>query len=257
MQNVIVAQVHCQPSKVSGILGNISFQAEKTNYHTYKFHTLEDYVDTIEMFGTMDNYTTQIVSTWSASFFPVSGWTWTPQHCKAVLFTIWKKEGIYSQEHYQTKCYCCIISVQTTIQMDLVRSALHKHIDILCFNAYLHLRLRLHPILRWDTPMHGFYTLLISHSILLQLSSVSSARLTTHEETSIFKGNLSLSHNPYLTIGRLFDSLDIHRIASHLMVGEAYKQLCISGKFLFLWTYYLLINLQDFLPWLKNHLHLR
>ena len=152
---------------------------------------------------------------------------------------------------------CCIISVQTTIQMDLVRSALHKHIDILCFNAYLHLRLRLHPILRWDTPMHGFYTLLISHSILLQLSSVSSARLTTHEETSIFKGNLSLSHNPYLTIGRLFDSLDIHRIASHLMVGEAYKQLCISGKFLFLWTYYLLINLQDFLPWLKNHLHLR
>jgi hypothetical protein len=42
---------------------------KRLNLHTYKFHALGDYVDTIRMFGTMDNYTTQTVSTWSASFF--------------------------------------------------------------------------------------------------------------------------------------------------------------------------------------------
>ena len=42
---------------------------KKLNLHTYKFHALGDYVDTIQMFGTMDNYMTQTVSTWSASFF--------------------------------------------------------------------------------------------------------------------------------------------------------------------------------------------
>lgn len=42
---------------------------KKLNLHTYKFHALGDYVDTIQMFGTTDNYTTQTVSTWSASFF--------------------------------------------------------------------------------------------------------------------------------------------------------------------------------------------
>jgi hypothetical protein len=42
---------------------------KRLNLHTYKFRALGDYVDTIRMFGTMDNYTTQTVSTWSASFF--------------------------------------------------------------------------------------------------------------------------------------------------------------------------------------------
>ena len=42
---------------------------KRLNLHTYKFHALGDYVDTIRMFGTTDNYMTQTVSTWSTTFF--------------------------------------------------------------------------------------------------------------------------------------------------------------------------------------------
>ena len=34
---------------------------KRINIHTYKFHALGDYVNTIKLFGTTDSYTTQIV----------------------------------------------------------------------------------------------------------------------------------------------------------------------------------------------------
>ena len=34
---------------------------KRINMHTYKFHALGDYVNTIKLFSTMDSYTTQIV----------------------------------------------------------------------------------------------------------------------------------------------------------------------------------------------------
>ena len=36
-------------------------RTKRINMHTYKFHALGDYVNTIKLFGTTDSYTTQIV----------------------------------------------------------------------------------------------------------------------------------------------------------------------------------------------------
>jgi hypothetical protein len=45
-------------------LGSSHPRIKKLNLSTYKFHALGDYPNTIQMFGTTDNYTTQTVSAW-------------------------------------------------------------------------------------------------------------------------------------------------------------------------------------------------
>jgi hypothetical protein len=42
--------------------GSPSVLVERFNLSTYKFHSMGDYVQTIKLFGTMDSFTTQIVS---------------------------------------------------------------------------------------------------------------------------------------------------------------------------------------------------
>ena len=108
----------------------------------------------------------------SIIFFIVLQTTWSlilsPKHYQAIKQNILHRNSDYI---LLFKEECCIISVQTMIQTDLVGSTLHKHIDKLYFNMYLHLSLGLHPVLsvllHYDAEQSTYATSLVGfrHSI--------------------------------------------------------------------------------------------